>query len=161
MTLLVLAVLAQQSVTLATMAALFSFLGHEAVIHIGRLIETRGNSLYVPPQKGTRLLDVQPGGPAWQAGLRSGDVILALNGETVTGRDRLYQCLKGTWGAVVVYYFSHAAGENRLATMRPPVQGYNWGLLPVPEENENRYVELITTGPVGRWLQQGWSKIKS
>ncbi|MDD4239124.1 MAG: PDZ domain-containing protein, partial [Desulfotomaculaceae bacterium] len=161
LTLLVLAVLAQQSETLALAAALFSFLGHEAVIYAGRRIETRGTPLYVPPELGTRLLDVQAGGPAWHAGLRSGDVILALNGETVTGRDGLFQRLRGSLWPVVVDYFSHAAGENRQATIRPPGPGLNWGLLPVPEADENQYVEMLTTGPLGRWLQRWWDKIRS
>lgn len=161
LTLLVLAVLAQQSETLALAAALFSFLGHEVVIYAGRRIETRGIPLYVPPEFGTRLLDVQPGGAAWRAGLRSGDVVLALNGETVAGRNSLYQRLRWVLGPVVVDYFSHAAGENRQATMRQPGPGMNWGLLPVPEADEDQYVEMLTAGPLGRWLQQWWDKIRS
>ncbi|TEB17690.1 Cell division topological determinant MinJ [Pelotomaculum sp. FP] len=161
LTLLVLAVLAQHSETLALAAAVFSFLGHEAVIFAGRRIEIVKPPLYVPPEKGVRLLDVQPGGAAWQAGLRSGDVILALNGETVAGRDALFQRLKGTFCPVTVDYFSHTSREPRRATIRPPVQGLNWGLLPVPGEDEDQYVEMMTTGPLGRWLQQWWGKIRS
>jgi hypothetical protein len=160
-TLLILAVLAQYSKTLALAAALFSFLGHEAVIYAGRKVETRKPPLYVPPKKGIRLLDVQHGGAAWNAGLRSGDVILALNGETVSGRDVLFQRLSGTLYPVVVYYFSHSAGKNRQVTMRPPGPGLDWGLLPVPGEDEDQYVELQTTGLLGRLLQQWWVKIKS
>lgn len=159
--LLVLAVLAQQSETLALAAALFSFLGHEAVIHAGRRIEMRGTPLYKAPQKGTRLLDVQPGGPAWQAGLRPADIILTLNGETVTGKEHLYRCLKSSFGSVVVYYYSHGAGKNRLATMRQHGEVPDWGLLPVPGEDEDQYVELMTAGPLGRRLLHWWDKIKS
>jgi len=159
--LLVLAVLAQQSEVLALVAALFSFLGHEAVIYAGRRIEIRGTPLYVPPERGTRLLDVQPEGPAWRAGPRSGDGILALNGETVIGRDGLNQRLSGLAWPVVVDYLSHATGKRRKTTLQPPGPGLNWGLLSVPEEDEDQYVELLTTGPLGRWLQQWWGKIRS
>jgi hypothetical protein len=62
---------------------------------------------------------------------------------------------------VVVDYFSYSLHENRQATLRPPGPGMNWGLLPVPGENEGQYVELLTTGPLGRWLQQWWGKIRS
>lgn len=159
--LLVLAVLAQQSKTLALVAALFSFLGHEAVIYAGRRVEIKEPPLYVPPGRGVRLLDVQYGGPAWCAGLRSGDVVLALNGEMVHGRNILFQRLKEEFWPVSVEYFSYAAGESRRVTMQSPGPGVNWGLLPVPEEDECQYVEMVTTGPLGRWLQQWWHKIRS
>lgn len=161
LTLLVLAVLAQNSATAALVAALFSFLGHEAVIYAGRRVEIRGAPLYVPPEKGTRLLDVLPDGPAWCAGLRSGDVIFTLNDAPVNGRAALFQRLNDTFGLVSVDYHRYATGEYRRAVMQPPGPGLNWGLLPVPEEGEKQYVEILTTGPLGRWLRQWWTKIKS
>ena len=73
--LLILAVLSEESRSFAFTAALFSFLGHEAVIYIGRGIEFREKPLYVPPEQGVRVLDVLPDGPAWRADIRSGDVL--------------------------------------------------------------------------------------
>ncbi len=37
--------------------------------------------------EGARVLDVSPGGPAAEAGVRAGDIIVALNGTAVTGTD--------------------------------------------------------------------------
>lgn len=159
--LLVMAVLAEQSRAVALAAALFSPLGHEAVIYIGRGIELKGKPLYTPPERGMRVLDVHPDGPAWRAGLRSGDIIFALNGEQLTGRNDFYQWLQGSFLPLAVDYFSRAAGAHRRGMMVPPGPGKPWGIVPVPEGNEDGYVELLTTGPLGRWLQKFWRKFKS
>lgn len=38
-------------------------------------------------KEGARVLEVSPGGPAAEAGIRAGDVIVAVNGKDVTGED--------------------------------------------------------------------------
>lgn len=43
--------------------------------------------------KGARVREVSPGGPAADAGLRTGDVIVAVNGSTTTGADPTRQVL--------------------------------------------------------------------
>ena len=43
---------------------------------------------------GARVVSVSPGGPAAEAGIRPGDVIVAVNGTTVTGEDATRQVVK-------------------------------------------------------------------
>lgn len=43
---------------------------------------------------GARVVSVSPGGPAAEAGIRAGDVIVAVNGTTVTGDDATRQVVK-------------------------------------------------------------------
>lgn len=160
LTLLSLALLAEQWRVMALAAALFSPLGHEAVIYFGRGLELKGKPLYIPPERGIRVLDVHPEGPAWHAGLRSGDIIFALNGEKLLGRAEFYQGLQNSFLPLAVDYFSRAAGACRRGMIDPPGQGKAWGIVPVPEGDEDKYVELLTTGPLGRWLQEFWGKIK-
>lgn len=40
-------------------------------------------------KEGARVLDVSPGGPAATAGVREGDLIVAVNGESMAGRDHV------------------------------------------------------------------------
>jgi hypothetical protein len=157
--LLILAVLSEQSRSVALAAALFSFLGHEAVIYIGRGIELREKPLYVPPGQGVRVLDVLPDGPAWRAGIRSGDVLLAIDGVSVENKTDLYNRLQGAVLPLTVDYWSHAAAAQRRELMNPPRRANLWGIVPVPEGQERQYVELMTTGPLGRWLQQAWRNL--
>jgi hypothetical protein len=67
--LLALAVLAGHNRAVALLAALFSPLGHEAVIYLGKWFELKGEPIYVPAAEGMRILDVLPGTTAMQAGL--------------------------------------------------------------------------------------------
>lgn len=159
--LLVMAILADRSPAMALAAALFAPLGHEVVIYIGRYIELRGKPLYTPDPRGVRVLDVLRDGPAWKAGLRPGDVIMAINGQKLADRDDLLNWLQSPVLSLTIYYFSRTSGATRLALMAYPEPGRLWGIAPVPSGNEEQYVELATTGPLGRWLQKTWSKYKS
>jgi len=158
LTLLVLAVLAGQSRIVAFFAALLSPLGHEAVIYIGKRIELKGKALYVPSEKGLRVMDVLPGGPAWRSGLRSGDVIAAVNGMKPLHNAEFRYLMQNTLTPVAVDYYSHASGVTRSVIMDQTGPGQTWGVVPVPESNEDRYLELLTTGPLGRLLRKIWGK---
>lgn len=158
LTLLVLAVLAGQSRIVAFFAALLSPLGHEAVIYIGKRIELKGKPLYVPSEQGLRVMDVLPGGPAWRSGLRPGDVIAAVNGMKPQDNAEFRYLMQNTLPPVTVDYHSRADGTTRSVIMDQTGPGQTWGLVPVPESNEDSYLELLTTGPLGRLLRKIWGK---
>lgn len=151
--LLLLSVLAQNSRPVALLAALFSPLGHELVIYIGKQFEFRDQPVYVPAQRGMRVLDVAVDTPAWQAGIRSGDIILTINGLPVSGRAGMENALaKGLWTVEAEFLHGQEQSYRRQA---PPVKpGQPFGVLPVPEGGEEAYMELGTTGPLGRWWRE-------
>lgn len=156
--LLALAVLAGHNRAVALLAALFSPLGHEAVIYIGKWIELKGKAIYVPSPDGMRILDVLPGSSVWLAGLRPGDVITAVNGVRFNDRTEFYNLLQSSFLPPSVDYFSRVAGVTKNTVIEPPEPGKAWGVAPVPESDEGRYVELMTVGPLGRWIQKLWGK---
>jgi S1-C subfamily serine protease len=49
-------------------------------------------------EPGARVLEVSPGGPAQRAGVRSGDLIVAVNGAEVRGRDPALRVIEGLHG---------------------------------------------------------------
>lgn len=67
------------------LAALFSPLGHELVIYLGRRSEERGEPLY-DASKGAVVLGVLPNTPAEAMGLQTGDIIRNINGYPVFDR---------------------------------------------------------------------------
>ncbi|MEG6523065.1 PDZ domain-containing protein [Desulfotomaculum sp. 1211_IL3151] len=153
--LLVLAVLADRQPFIGIIAALFSPLGHELLIYLGRRMEA-GKSIYSTTSEGVKILDVVPGYPAWQAGIRSGDVILEVNGMAVGSRQGLEFAL-GVYNKVQITYYSQAAKQVYR-------EGIDYGakemlgLLPVPEGNEEVFMELSTNGPLRRWLNNRFTR---
>lgn len=160
LTLLIMAVLAAYSSTVMLVAALFSPLGHEAVILISRRSEFMGKPLYVAPDRGVRILDVLPGGVAWRAGIRSGDIVLTINDVSLNNKSELEQLQVEAIFPQTVDYYSHAGGKSRRGILAPAGPGRQWGLLPVPEENEGKYIELLQGGLLGRWLKSLWKSLK-
>ena len=81
--LLGLSVLGSYYPSLLFLAALFGPLGHELVIAIAWRSERLRTPIYTPPAHGLMVLDVVYGSPAQQAGVRSRDIIIELNGNMV------------------------------------------------------------------------------
>jgi hypothetical protein len=69
--LIVLSLFAANSTIMKYVAALFAPIGHESLILYGRYIEDKGKPLYVPPDKGMRVLEVKRMGRLieWACGL--------------------------------------------------------------------------------------------
>ena len=159
--LLLLAVLSSHSVLLAVAAAVFAPMGHELVIYIGRKTEMQGQPIYVPGADGMTLLDVIPDSPAWRAGIRSGDVIVAVNGLPVIRRSDFAAISCAVNPPLQVEYFSRR--QRRLLKGKLAFnKGENHlGILSVPEGAEAvGVVEISTAGPLGRWLSSFWHRLK-
>ncbi|MCS5696486.1 PDZ domain-containing protein [Desulfofundulus thermocisternus] len=157
--LLLLALMSQHFRVLAFLAALFSPLGHEMVIYIGKKLEFLRPPLFVSPSRGVRVLDVLPESPAWRAGIRSGDVLLALNQYQVNSRSELEMVLAGA-GSRVEVQFLHGSEQScrREVVLRVPDQPL--GIVPVPDGGEEAVMDLSTAGPLGRWWQDFWRRFK-
>lgn len=159
--LLVLAVLSDRSTLLAVAAALFSPLGHEAVINIGRRLELRDPPVYVPRPEGLALLDVVPESPAWNAGLRSGDLVLAINGVPVRSRADLAAMLYAVTPPLQVDFWSRRGQRSRRELLAYDDEGQPLGMMPVPEGHEEAGVmEMSTAGPLGRWWGGFWRRLR-
>lgn len=153
--LLLLAVWSSHSVLLAAAAAVFAPMGHELVIYMGRRTEMQGKPIYVPSANGMTLLDVIPDSPAWRAGIRSGDVIVAVNGLPVIRRSDFASITYAVDPPLQVEFFSRR--QRRLLNGKLSFKkGENHlGILSVPEGTEAEgVVEISTAGPLWRWFQR-------
>jgi hypothetical protein len=133
-------------------AALFAPLGHELVIQASKMMELNGQPLFVPHPAGVRVLDVVVGSPAWRAGLRSGDVILEINHYPALSRGDLL-LLVSQPGLKEISYLQREKHYRRETVHLEA--GQPFGVMPVPEGNEQMYLELQGTPPLVRWLTRG------
>lgn len=65
------------------LAAISAPILHELMIVLSKKSQIEGESLFSVPWKGVRVLDVFPGGMGETMGLQPGDIILAMNGQSV------------------------------------------------------------------------------
>ncbi|WP_173297761.1 PDZ domain-containing protein [Thermanaeromonas sp. C210] len=151
--LLGLAILASYVRPLAWLAALFAPLGHECTIWLGRRAEAKGQAFYVFTESGARILDVTKNSAAARLGLRSGDIILEVNGFPVTGRASLAEAVSAGGGRLEVRFYQRESGQERVAlTYKGPDEPL--GTILVPEPGDKPQVELSTRGWLYRWWRQ-------
>jgi len=142
-TLFALAYLAGREPLLSWAAALFSPLGHELVIYIGKRLEMEAPPIYTPRPDGLLVLDVAPGSPGWHAGVRSGDLLVTVNGLPVRTRRDLAEVLE-TPGAYELFYRGRDGRYRRETVIRRA--GEPLGILPVPDGDESAFVEMRSGG---------------
>lgn len=124
-------------------AALFAPLGHELVIWRGTRREKTQNPIYVSSASGLRLLYVVPNSPAYKAGLRSGDLILRLNGQSIDN----YQELLRIMGPAERHFEIEASRQGAIYLIELQCSpSRDWGLIPVPEAGVSRYLSLQEGG---------------
>lgn len=151
------------------LAALFSPLGHEMVIAAGRRAETRSKAIYVPDPRGLKVLDVVPGSPAARMGLRSGDILIAVNGQPVRSTADLLDAMSGSppWFYIEAERDAGAAdaghgggpGDGRPLRFTKSISGEvdRLGIIPVPGPGDEAHVSIpvaAVEGPLARWLRR-------
>ncbi len=145
--LLVLSVLSAQIPIYVWAAVLFGPLGHELVIHLSNHKEL---STPYRPSQGVQVLDVMPRSPAYQAGLRMGDEILAVEETSVSSRGHLYAALTelpAPWRVQVVR-------EEQLFTVLLRHQRGPAGLILAPEPGDQPNVDVRRSSRLVRWLRK-------
>jgi len=145
--LLLLSIAAASSRMLAWAAAFFGPAGHELVARFGSNAELTGRPKFVRPQEGVMVLDVLPGSPAVESHIRSGDVVLEVNGRAVSSRDELRAALEEM--PVPLEMVVREAGElgrERLIRLNRVVDSL--GVISVPEPGDEVHVEFKTRSPL-------------
>ena len=147
--LLGLAILASRYPIFNFVAALFSPLGHEAVIFIGQRKEMLGRPLYVPPTQGVRVLEAVTDTPARKAGISSGDILYTINGYPVNSKTDIESILLADPRHMEIQFASRESNQWKRVSFN--MQRYeSMGIIPVPEGDETVYTEFKNRSLLGR-----------
>ncbi len=126
------------------LAAVFSPVGHELMVHLSRVTEMRGQPVFQTSSRGVMVLDVVRGSPAWQAGIERGDVIESINCRPIMSSDDISEAITVSPVAIVIDVRSALPGasrDTRTVQIRGAQSGL--GLCLVPHEGE--YPDLRST----------------
>ncbi|GAV22817.1 PDZ domain-containing protein [Carboxydothermus pertinax] len=156
--LIFLAMLSMKFTVISWFAALFMPLGHEAVIYWGRKLE-EGRPLFVNPENGVgvMVLGVNPGSIADSAGLKTGDVILTVNGVYIHSPEELFRELSYSYGMVPLEVSRR--GSHRIETlyMKKSFFPADVGIITAPSPYDS-YIDL--TRKNRGFIGYLWSKIR-
>ncbi len=143
--LIALAISAHFMLELVIIAALFAPLGHEYLIIKGNRDEFSKVPIFVPPEKGIKILDVLPDYPAHKAGLASGDVILRINNCDIETRVDLNQCIQSEENN---FTFKVKKSSGDLSNYRLTINSRpkKLGVILVPDVETTSYVEIKQYG---------------
>lgn len=158
--LLLLAIGASFRPEISFLPALFGPLGHELLIKLGQKRELRGVPIFVPPEQGIMILHVVPDSPLSKAGVRDGDILLAVDGYPVSEESRLQSLLLGgdTW--LEIDYLEGEKRNRKKARVFHEI-GEPLGMVPVPRWYEGRYVEVSgSLSLLERWYKRFFRRDK-
>ncbi|MHB9143809.1 MAG: PDZ domain-containing protein [Symbiobacteriia bacterium] len=160
-TLLGLSLLADRSWLGAWAAVLFSPLGHEWVIWSESQREQHGTPYWQLGRHGVRVLDVLPHTPAAAVGLVSGSLILAVDGQLVSGRDELKEALQGARSYCLVQFQGPRDAVPVTRRLPAAVRDYGEaGLILVPEQDESPVLVMTSQGLLQRLLSQVLGRLR-
>lgn len=154
--LLALAVLASRSAPMEWAAALFGPLGHEMVVRRSLRREMRGEPWLRPGGQGVKILDVMPGSPAAEMGIRPGDTLVGINGEPVYARHQVQEILSEPY---LWLELSLRRPDGRFERVVWRGQVERLGIIPLPGPGEGEEAQVRPArSPLLSWWQRWWGE---
>ena len=122
--------------------ALFAPIGHELLVWTTNRKEMAGRPLYSSSPTGLQILDVMPRSSAARAGLAQGDIILSADGWPILTAGQLDAVLLQSTGLVTL------VTNGGLRYLPGPLAFKESGIVPVPDEDTNLYLETRFASPL-------------
>lgn len=140
--LLFLSIMASRYLLFAYLAAIFGPVAHEILIYLGKKSEKKSLPLFKAPDFGEMILDVIKGSEAERIGLKSGDIILNINGKDLVDNND-YENIMNEFPAYIWLKYKTLDGEVKTGEIKAFPYGTNQiGVILVPK---NRSVSYVVT----------------
>lgn len=150
-TLLGLSLLASNWDIFLPIVALFSPLGHELVIWLGMKEERSKQPKYVKPAQGLGILAIETPTLASRMGLKSGDIIMSINGKAVARKNQLLEEIDRAYSVAL-----EIKRDNKIIKLTSKNNFDNeLGIIFVPDEESRKYLTIKQDR-----LLDFWEKVK-
>ncbi len=152
--LLVLSELAKSYSKMLYVLAIASPVFHEMIIQMGRKRERLGEAIFTPSQRGLKLLDTMPYGVGEKMGLKTGDIILSINGNGVQSKEDILNALYFSPKYIWIDVLNE---KGKLVTLdykdyREGIQSLD--VLFIPKESDYSFVVEEVKSPLSRLLKR-------
>lgn len=152
--LLVLSELAKSYSKVLYVLAIASPVFHEMIIQMGRKRERLGEAIFTPSQRGLKLLDTMPYGVGEKMGLKTGDIILSINGNGVQSKEDILNVLYFSPKYIWIDVLNE---KGKLVTLdykdyREGIQSLD--VLFIPKEPDYSFVVEEVKSPLSRFLKR-------
>lgn len=112
-------------------APVFALIGHEIIILQNKIIENKGIPIFPASRKGLKVLEVVPSGIGKKVGIRSGDILLKINGVEIRDESDMKDIMKTEIRKFNIEFFSLRFGLSVRTCKR---KGKSLGLITVPRD---------------------------
>lgn len=111
------------------LVVIYAPLAHEGMLRLQKYIENKGKYLYYSDEYGITILEVAPNSPAYAAGIRRGDKVIAVNNEEVVSEVQILSAIKESYLNLAIQ-IRKASGEIVDYVVKP--KNKRVGMLLVP-----------------------------
>lgn len=128
-----------EALMLAT--GLWIFFANEGIRWIGRLLENKKGLFYGRVPKGVRVMDVIPNSPAAKMDIETGDVILKVNGVTVSHQNDIFPLLQRQTSFCKMEVLNKEGNIKYVHRSMYEGEPHGLGVVPAPDQFARQYVK--------------------
>lgn len=134
-------------------AAIYSPLAHELIILIGKSEEENGKYIFAPTEHGLKILDVLPNGVGKKVGLKSGDILLSINGYRTYNEEDIRYILKFRPKTIKIKLLHRKQGLKSKEYKDYKNGVSNLGIVVVSNIPDYTFVLEEKKRPISRWIE--------
>ena len=113
------------------LSPIFALLGHEYIILQNKASEERRNPIFISPYRGVKVLQTNPNSIARKLNIKTGDILLSINGIEVKNRKDMEDIMKVRTNKLTVEFFNIKTG---ITTKKYYGKRKSLGLIIVPRD---------------------------
>ncbi|MCM8710168.1 PDZ domain-containing protein [Clostridium sp. SYSU_GA19001] len=130
----------------------FAPVAHELMLNVQRIMEVKGKPKYMSSEEGIMVLEVAPNSPAYEMGIKSGDLLLEVNDKKITNEQDILTVPKESFN-YISFKLKRGLGKIHEVSYNRMSRDKKLGIVFVPKEmpgdsmviryDDNKFREIL------------------